>query len=136
VRPDPGLGRRVAALQGVGLGPGTHERLEGPVATHPRVASASSLARRAVYWPARPRRLAWPRTRPFQGRDRGFESRRGHHRSLHGFRDFSSLSTLSARDGKRTRKVDFRQGDGSGMAAVAPLFPEDSTGLTWRAKGL
>ena len=28
----------------------------------------------------RPRRLAWPRTRPFQGRDRGFESRRGHHR--------------------------------------------------------
>src|SRR6185503_10652477 len=26
-----------------------------------------------------PRRLAWPRTRPFQGRDRGFESRRGHH---------------------------------------------------------
>src|ERR1700692_1006203 len=25
-----------------------------------------------------PRRLAWPRTRPFQGRDRGFESRRGH----------------------------------------------------------
>ena len=29
--------------------------------------------------PPRPRRLAWPRTRPFQGRDRGFESRRGHH---------------------------------------------------------
>lgn len=28
-----------------------------------------------------PRRLAWPRTRPFQGRDRGFESRRGHHHS-------------------------------------------------------
>src|SRR4026209_1469690 len=26
-----------------------------------------------------PRRLAWPRTLPFQGRDRGFESRRGPH---------------------------------------------------------
>ncbi len=29
-----------------------------------------------------PRRLAWPRTRPFQGRDRGFESRRGHQHTL------------------------------------------------------
>src|SRR5205823_8593340 len=35
VRPDPGLGGRVAPLQGVGLGPGAHERLEGPVATRP-----------------------------------------------------------------------------------------------------
>src|SRR5262245_13712639 len=60
-----------------------------------RVIAAHSTAPR-LYCALGPRRLAWPRTRPFQGRDRGFESRRGHHYLLgdremrHGFRVIDS----------------------------------------------
>src|SRR5215831_1409672 len=46
----------------------------------PRLSPRTASATIALLAPDQgPRRLAWPRTRPFQGRDRGFESRRGHH---------------------------------------------------------
>ena len=75
--------------------------------------------RKAVHL-VRPRRLAWPRTRPFQGRDRGFESRRGHHLRFRVFHEFWGTCPRQVDAWKSRKNPGFAPLDGNEMEMTHP----------------